>query len=62
MDSRRQLYLAAMIGASLSYLFNVLAFTGEFSVVRWGVFMGLFLLVTVGFERLIAWADAMERE
>jgi hypothetical protein len=60
MDLRGQLYLAAAIGASISYLFNVLAFTGEFHAVRWGVFMLLFLAVFAAFERLIAWAERAE--
>ena len=60
MDVRRQLYLAGAIGASISYIFNVLAFTGEFDVIRWSVFMALFFVVFVGFEKLIAWAEPME--
>jgi hypothetical protein len=60
MNVRGQLYLAGAIGASISYIFNVLAFTGEFHVGRWSVFIVLFLLVFVGFEKLIAWADASE--
>jgi len=35
MDIRRNLYIAAFVGASLSYIFNVLAFTGAFDVFRW---------------------------
>ena len=30
----RALYVAAFVGASLSYVFNVIAFTGTFSVFR----------------------------
>ncbi|WP_311174051.1 hypothetical protein [Halobellus ordinarius] len=55
---RGQLYLAGVIGASMSYIFNVLAFTGEFDVIRWSVFKALFLVVFAGFEKLIAWADS----
>ena len=62
MNVRRQLYLAAMIGGSISYIFNVLAFTGEFNVIRWSVFMILFLLVFAGFDTLIAWAEQSESE
>jgi len=62
MNVRRQLYVAAMIGGSISYIFNVLAFTGEFNVVRWSVFMILFLLVFAGFDKLIAWTEQSESE
>ncbi|RAW45245.1 hypothetical protein DQW50_09755 [Halorubrum sp. 48-1-W] len=60
MNLRGQLYLAGLIGASISYIFNVLAFTGEFNVIRWSVFIVVFLVVFVGFEKLIAWADSPE--
>jgi hypothetical protein len=60
MDVRRQLYLAGAIGASISYVLNVLAFTGEFDVIRWGVFMALFFVVFVLSERLISWAESTE--
>jgi hypothetical protein len=60
MNVRGQLYLAGAIGASISYIFNVLAFTGEFSVIRWSVFIVLFLVVFVAFEKLISWAEAQE--
>ena len=55
MDSRRTLYVAAFVGASLSYIFNVLAFTGSFDVFRWSVFAVVFLGVTYGFEIFIGW-------
>jgi hypothetical protein len=55
MDSRRNLYVAAFVGASLSYIFNVLAFTGSFDVFRWSVFAVVFLGVTYGFEAFIGW-------
>jgi len=55
MDSRRDLYVAAFVGASLSYIFNVLAFTGSFDVFRWSVFAVVFLGVTYGFEIFIGW-------
>ncbi|MFB6197035.1 MAG: hypothetical protein ABEI52_02035 [Halobacteriaceae archaeon] len=55
MDHRRNLYVAAFIGASLSYIFNVLAFTGTFDVFRWLVFVVVFLGFTYGFEKLIEW-------
>lgn len=55
MDLRRNLYVAAFVGASLSYIFNVLAFTGTFDVFRWFVFAGIFLGFTYGFEKFIVW-------
>ena len=55
MYHRRNLYVAAFVGASLSYIFNVLAFTGTFDIFRWVVFTVLFLGVTYGFERFIGW-------
>ena len=55
MNTRRNLYVAAFIGASLSYIFNVLAFTGSFDVVRWFVFAVIFLGFTYGFENFIGW-------
>ncbi|WP_336134378.1 hypothetical protein [Natronomonas amylolytica] len=62
MNVRGRLYLAGAIGASISYIFNVLAFTGEFDVIRWSVFVVLFLLVFVGFEKLIAWTEPPESD
>ena len=55
MNNRRNLYLAAFVGASLSYIFNVLAFTGTFDVFRWFVFVVVFLGFTYGFEKFIEW-------
>ena len=55
MDTRRNLYVAAFVGASLSYISNVLAFTGTFDVFRWFVFVAVFLGMTYGFEKLIGW-------
>ena len=60
MNVRGQLYLAGAIGASISYIFNVLAFTGEFSVIRWSVFIVLFLVVFIAFEKLISWTESQE--
>jgi len=34
MESRRKLYVAGFVGASVSYIFNVLAFTRQFDVIR----------------------------
>jgi hypothetical protein len=58
--SRRNLYVAGGIGASISYIFNVLAFTGSFNLIRWTVFVVLFFVVMAGFERFIDWAETLE--
>jgi hypothetical protein len=55
MNVRRTLYVAAFVGASLSYIVNVLAFTGTFDVFRWFVFAVVFLGFTYGFERFVDW-------
>jgi hypothetical protein len=60
MGLRRTLYVSSFIGASLSYIFNVLAFTGTFDVFRWFVFVAVFLGFTYGFEKFIGWTEAME--
>lgn len=61
MGLRRTLYASAFIGASLSYIFNVLAFTGAFDVFRWFVFAVVFLAVTYGFEQFIRWQEPRRR-
>jgi hypothetical protein len=60
MDLRRNLYVAGFVGASISYIFNVIAFTGTFDLFRWFVFAIIFLGVMNGFERFIAWAVTLE--
>lgn len=60
MHLRRNLYVAAFVGASISYLFNVIAFTGTFEVFRWFVFVIIFLGVMYGFEKFIGWAETLE--
>ena len=60
MDTRRTLYVAGFVGASISYIFNVLAFTGQFDLFRWAVFVVIFLVVFVAFERFILWAETLE--
>jgi len=62
MDLRRTLYVAGFVGASISYIFNVLAFTGQFDVRRWFVFAVLFLAVFFAFEKFIGWAETLESE
>ena len=53
MNDRRTLFVAGSVGASLSYIFTVLAFTGTFDVFRWVVFAALYVGVTYGFDRVI---------
>ena len=58
MTQRRNLYVAGSIAASLAYIFVSLSFTGAFNVVRWAVFMAVFLVVFYAFDRLIDWTVA----
>ena len=60
MSSRKNLYVAGGVAASISYIFNVLAFTGSIDLFRWAVFMALFLIVMFGFEKFIGWAETLE--
>jgi len=55
MTLRRTLYVAGFVAASLSYIFNVLAFTGSFDVFRWFVFAILFLGFMYLHEKIIEW-------
>jgi hypothetical protein len=48
------------VAASLSYIFNVLAFTGSFEMIRWTVFAGLFVGIMYGFEKFINRVEALE--
>jgi hypothetical protein len=60
METRKRLYVAGFVGASISYIFNVLAFTGRFDVGEWAVFIVLFLLIFAGFEKFMAWSERLE--
>ncbi|WP_152042138.1 hypothetical protein [Salinigranum salinum] len=60
MTTRRNLYVSGFVAASLSYIFNTLAFTGSFDVARWTVFAALFLATMYGFEMFIARVEAVE--
>lgn len=60
MGTRRTLYVAGFVAASLAYIFNVLAFTGEFYLFRWVVFAAFFLVVFVGFEWFIQWSETLD--
>jgi hypothetical protein len=60
METRKRLYVAGFVGAPISYIFSVLAFTGRFDVSEWAVFIVLFLLVFAGFEKFILWSEQLE--
>ncbi|KXS40431.1 MAG: hypothetical protein AWU59_2534 [Methanolobus sp. T82-4] len=60
MDQRKNIYVSAFVGASLAYIFTVIAFTGKFSVLEWAVFAVFFLLVMYGFEKFIKWTQRFE--
>jgi hypothetical protein len=60
MTTRRTLYVSGFVAASLSYIFDVLAFTGSFDVRRWTVFAALFLGIMYGFEVFLGRVEAME--
>lgn len=60
MDERRQLYVAALVGAAAGYIFAEVAITGELNFLAGGVFLLVFLVVTVVFERVIGWARTLE--
>ena len=60
MESRRRLYVAGAVGASIAYVFVVLAFAGRFDPFEWFVFMAVFLAVFYGFERFVAWSERFE--
>lgn len=62
MDLRENLYVSAFVGASLSYIFNVIVFTGEFYAIRWAVFIIFFLAVMYGFERFLEWTKRFENQ
>ncbi|MFQ3275299.1 MAG: hypothetical protein ACI9LV_000999 [Candidatus Nanohaloarchaea archaeon] len=60
MKKRRNLYVSGFVGASISYIFNVLAFTGTLDLRRWLVFATVFLVVMAGFEKFIEFAEKLE--
>ncbi|MFC6990177.1 hypothetical protein ACFQJD_18430 [Haloplanus sp. GCM10025708] len=61
-EARRRLYVAGFVGASTSYIFSALAFTGQFDVREWFVFVVVFLAVFFGFEKGMLWAETLESE
>jgi len=60
MNSRIRLIVASLVAASVAYLFAVIAFTGTLNLIALGVFLGLFLVVMLGFERFIQWAERFD--
>lgn len=60
MDSRIRLIVASLVAASVAYLFAVIAFTGTLNLIAAGVFLGLFVVVLLGFERFIQWAERFD--
>lgn len=60
MDSRIRLIVASLVAASVAYLFAVIAFTGTLNLAAAGVFLALFVVILLGFERFIQWAERFE--
>jgi ABC-type uncharacterized transport system permease subunit len=60
MDSRIRLIVASLVAASVAYLFAVIAFTGTLDLIAAGVFLALFVVVLLVFERFIQWAERFE--
>ena len=60
MSTRRDLYVAGFVAASLAYIFVSLAFTGSFHLLRWITFVVFFGVAFAGFEWFIGWAMAQE--
>jgi len=60
MTPRSRLYVAALVGAVVAYLFTVIAFTGRFDLVELLIFAAVFLVVTAGFDWFVEWATGLE--
>jgi ABC-type uncharacterized transport system permease subunit len=60
MDSRIRLIVASLVAASVAYLFAVIAFTGTLDLIAAGVFLALFVVVLLVFERFIQWAERLD--
>jgi hypothetical protein len=52
--------VASLVAATVAYVFALLAFTGSLDLVAAGVFLAVFAVVLVGFERFVAWAETLE--
>lgn len=51
---------ASLVAAAVAYLFAVVAFTGVLDLVALAVFLVLFVVVLLGFERFVMWAETLE--
>ncbi|ADJ13914.1 hypothetical protein [Halalkalicoccus jeotgali] len=60
MDSRFRLFIAGLVGALTAFIFTVIAFTGVLNLIETTVFAGIFLVVMIGFERFMLWAETLE--
>ena len=60
MSTRRDLYVAGFVAASLAYIFVSLAYTGSFHLLRWITFVVFFGVAFAGFEWFIGWEMAQE--
>lgn len=58
-DPRIRFIVASLVAASVAYLFAVIAFTDTLNLIALGVFRGLFVVVLLGFERSIQWAERL---
>ncbi|KTG10091.1 hypothetical protein AUR64_10875 [Haloprofundus marisrubri] len=62
MDSRFRFFTTGLVAALAAYIFTVVAFTGLLDLVATAVFAVVFLVVMVGFERFVLWAEKLERD
>lgn len=60
MDSRTRLYVSGFIAAITAYLFATIAITGVLDLVATTIFAVVFIVVLVGFERFVMWAETLE--
>ncbi|WP_122089202.1 hypothetical protein [Halalkalicoccus subterraneus] len=60
MDSRFRLFIAGLVAALTAFIFTVVAFTGILDLIETAVFTGVFLVVMLGFERFMLWAETLE--
>ncbi|WP_435127139.1 hypothetical protein [Halobaculum sp. D14] len=60
MDLRRKLSLSGLVAASAAYVFTAVAFTGSLHFGRLAAFTAVFLVVFLGFERFVGWAETLE--
>lgn len=60
MDSRIRFIIAGLVAASAAYIFATLAFTGTLNLIATGVFLVVFLVVVLGFERFMQWAETLD--